>query len=193
MAGRQAKVLSQGQMKALLHYVASTRYPSRDEVMVLLSHRAGLRAAEIAAVEWGMVLTAEGVVGDMLELHDRVAKRGGGGSIPLARDLRAALTLLHAERKPDPSTTVVHSERGARLTAGAVVQRFRVLYSTLGFIGASSHSGRRGFITQAARRISTVGGSIRDVQHLARHRSLSVTAGYIDVDSDAQRRVVDLI
>jgi len=110
----------------------------------------------------------------------------------LARDLRDALVRLHAERSPEPEQHVIYSERGHAMTAGGVVQWFRRVYSGLGFVGASSHSGRRTFITQAARRISTVGGSLRDVQDLARHRSLTTTSRYIEVNAEAKRRVVDL-
>ena len=193
MAGKQAKVLTTAQFRALIHHIRGTRYPERDEVMVLLSHHAALRAAEIAAVEWHMALRADSEVGEVLELEDRVAKRGGGGTIPLSRDLRTALERLHRLRNPDPTDTIIFSERGSNMTPNGVVQWFRRTYSDLGFVGASSHSGRRGFITAAARKIGSVGGSIRDVQRLARHRSLSVTASYIAVDADAQRRVVDLV
>lgn len=193
MAGRQAKVLTTAQFRALIHHVKGTRYPERDEVMVLLSHHAALRAAEIAAVEWRMVISADSEVSEVLELEDRIAKRGGGGTIPLSRDLRGALERLHRHREPEPAQTIVFSERGSSMTPGGVVQWFRRTYADFGFVGASSHSGRRGFITAAARKIGSVGGSIRDVQRLARHRSLSVTAGYIAVDADAQRRVVDLV
>jgi integrase/recombinase XerD len=73
------------------------------------------------------------------------------------------------------------------------VNLFREWYQTLGFEGCSSHSGRRTFITNAARKISSVGGSIRDVQALARHASLTMTQRYIEMDVDAQRKVVELI
>ena len=63
----------------------------------------------------------------------------------------------------------------------------------LGFQGCSSHSGRRTFITSAARKISTVGGSLRDVQMLAGHAALSTTQRYIEADVEAQRKVVELI
>ena len=53
--------------------------------------------------------------------------------------------------------------------------------------GCSSHSGRRTFFTNTARKISTVGGSLRDVQMLAGHTALSSTQRYIDADVEAQR------
>lgn len=66
-------------------------------------------------------------------------------------------------------------------------------YEQQGFVGCSSHSGRRTFITNAARKISLVGGSLRDVQMLAGHSSLRITQRYIDGEQEAQRKIVDLI
>jgi site-specific recombinase XerD len=66
-------------------------------------------------------------------------------------------------------------------------------HSDLGFIGASSHSGRRTFITNIARKISAVGGSMRDVQSLAGHSNLQTTQRYIEVDTQSQPKVIDLI
>jgi integrase/recombinase XerD len=70
---------------------------------------------------------------------------------------------------------------------------FGRLYRKLGFTGASSHSGRRTFITQAARKIIQCGGSLRDVQELAGHASLATTQSYIAGDAEAKRRVVALV
>jgi integrase len=85
------------------------------------------------------------------------------------------------------------SERGGPTSAAVVVNKFADWYRALGFVGASSHSGRRTFITNAARKISTVGGSLRDVQLLAEHSALGTTQRYIEADGMTQRRVVELI
>ena len=66
-------------------------------------------------------------------------------------------------------------------------------YQKMGFIGCSSHSGRRTFITNAAKKISSVGGSMRDVQMLARHSNMNMTQRYIEADIEAQRKIVDII
>ena len=71
------------------------------------------------------------------------------------------------------------------MTAKAIVDWFADLYAGLGLQGCSSHSGRRTFVTRAARLIQQVGGSLRDVQELAGHRSIKTTQGYIDGDGDA--------
>ena len=74
-----------------------------------------------------------------------------------------------------------------------IINLFAAWYKTVGLKGCSSHSGRRTFITNAARKISTVGGSLRDVQMLAGHKALSTTQRYIEGDVEAQKRVVDLV
>jgi hypothetical protein len=56
--------------------------------------------------------------------------------------------------------------------------------------GCSSHSGRRTFITRATRKVSQVGGSLRDVQELAGHTSLAMTQRYIEGDTNAKRKLV---
>jgi integrase/recombinase XerD len=75
----------------------------------------------------------------------------------------------------------------------SLVNWFVTLFSEIGFDGCSSHSGRRTFITQTARLLHEAGGSLRDVQLLAGHRSLMTTERYIDGDSHAQRRLVALL
>ena len=46
---------------------------------------------------------------------------------------------------------------------------------------------------RAARKVSQVGGSLRDVQELAGHTSLAMTQRYIEGDTEAKRKLVALI
>jgi integrase len=194
--GKQAKMLTPKQETAVLTYLQTMRYPIRDRVMFLLSIKAGLRAKEIARLTWSMVTDADGQVAEVLALPNRASKgRGGGRLIPLNNLLRAALVELHQLRGDEvhPERPVVSSERGGPLTASSVTKWFFHLYRDLGMTGCSSHSGRRTFITRAARKVSEVGGSVRDVQQLAGHASLQTTQRYIEGDTDAKRKLVQLI
>lgn len=191
MAGKQAKILAAHQIDNLLLYAETTRYPLRDRVIVMLSVKAGLRAAEIANLTWDMVLDPNGSVGAILELRNCAAKKGHGRIIPLHADLREALSELQSTS--EPSRPVVLSERGCKMKARSIVIWFSRAYRAVNLDGCSSHSGRRTFITRAARLVHKAGGSLRDVQLLAGHRSIQTTQGYIDGDSDAQRRLVSLI
>jgi len=75
----------------------------------------------------------------------------------------------------------------------SVVNWFVALFKALGIGGCSSHSGRRTFITGAARNISRTGGSLRDVQLLAGHQSIDTTQAYIEGDTNSQRKLIALI
>src|SRR5712672_1866653 len=97
MIGKRAKFLSQAHVEDLLFFADNTRYPLRNQVIVLLSVKAGLRAAEIANLTWDMALDATGEVATALELHDRIAKKQSGRVIPIHPDLRAALMCLHEQ------------------------------------------------------------------------------------------------
>jgi integrase len=194
--GKQAKMLTPKQETAVFTYLQTMRYPIRDRVMFLLSIKAGLRAKEIAFLTWAMVTDAEGQLTDAIALPNGASKgRRGGRIIPLTMMLRAALVDLHQLRGEEvsPDRPVAFSERGGPLTASSVTKWFFHLYRDLGMTGCSSHSGRRTFITRAARKVSEVGGSVRDVQQLAGHASLQTTQRYIDGDSEAKRKLVQLI
>jgi integrase/recombinase XerD len=191
MSGRQAKTLSAADVSDLLVFASCTRNPLRNRVIVLLSAKAGLRASEIANLTWDMVLGPTGQVSGLLELRDHAAKKGSGRCIPMHPDLRSALENLH--RVAAHSEWVITSERRGGMTPSSIVVWFNRAFRSVGLKGCSSHSGRRTFVTRAARLVHKAGGSLRDVQLLAGHRSIQTTQRYIDGDSDAQRKLVALI
>src|SRR4029077_8135591 len=101
--GRQAKILSDAQVRAAIGHVdSSSRYPERDRVMILLSVKAGLRAKEIACLTWSMVTDAQGELGEAIHLPNSASKgKNGGRTVPLNPALRQALADLRAERGDD--------------------------------------------------------------------------------------------
>ena len=195
---KQAKILSKKQIDQLLWYVGTNRNVMRNRIIVLLSVRAGLRAKEIAGLKWAMITDADGEISDSIHLTDEASKGKSGRIIPLNMKLRHELQdwREHEAKRHGFSIAtsyVISTERAGKTSAQAIVNMFSAWYTEIGLVGCSSHSGRRTFITNAARQITTVGGSLRDVQMLAGHSSLAVTQRYIEGDSEARRKVVDLI
>ena len=191
---KQAKTLSRAQVEALLAYLATTRQPSRNRLIFLLSVRAGLRAKEIAGLTWSMVTDSNGALAADIALMDKASKGCSGRTIPISKELRAAFEawMPHC-RTRTPRDHVISTERSDFTSSQVLVNLFRAWYGRLGFQGCSSHSGRRTFITNAARKISTVGGSLRDVQALAGHATLGTTQRYIEINVDAKRKIVELV
>ena len=191
--GKQAKTLSKGQVDAVLGYLAKTRWPTRNRLIFLLSVKAGLRAKEIASLSWRMVTDAGGQIGQAIRLENRATKGQSGRVVPMNEELRTALVHYSKTVIVSDSAFLIESERSKGMAPQVVVNLFWRWYRRVGFDGCSSHSGRRTFITNAARKISTVGGSLRDVQMLAGHSNLRTTQGYIEANAEAQVRIVDLV
>ena len=192
MIGKRAKILSAKSVEDLLVFARQTRHPIRNEVLVLLSVKAGLRAGEIANLTWSMLVEPSGGIGRSVELQDRAAKKGSGRVIPVHPDLHAGLVKL-TRLTLVLDGPVIQSERGGPMTPVSIVNWFAHAYRAIGLQGCSSHSGRRTFITRAARLVHHAGASLRDVQLMAGHRSIQTTQRYIDGDTDAQRKLVSLI
>ncbi len=191
--GKQAKTLSKGQIDAMLAYLATTRHPERNRLIFLLSVKAGLRAKEIARLNWLMTNDSQGEIGWTIYLLDSASKGKSGRIIPMNEDVRNALIEYRNQVMSFAGPLVISTERGLSTSPQAIVNMFQRWYRHLGFVGCSSHSGRRTFITNAARKISTVGGSLKDVQELAGHVNLRTTQRYIEANAEAQVRVVGMI
>ncbi len=201
--GKQAKILSEPQIRATTQYLATTRNSLCDTVIFLLSVKSGLRAKEIASLTWQMVTDPEGNIADAIALQNIASKgKNGGRTIPLNKDLKQALQTLKdfaaAKRLEkgfpfDLANNVITSERGGgRMSANSVAHWFKRLYGSLSFDGCSSHSGRRTVITRWAKNISRAGGSLKDVMEIAGHQNLATTQRYVQGDTAAKRKLVDM-
>src|ERR1700691_2684775 len=136
MSGKQAKILSEQQVEDLLFFAKTTRNPDRNRVIVLLSVKAGLRAAEIANLTWDMVTDPMGNVSPRIELRDHAAKMRSGRTIPMNALVHDALVVWRA--KSSSNGPVVASERGSKMTSLSIVIWFARAYEALGLEGCSS-------------------------------------------------------
>lgn len=151
------------QIDQLLWYVGTLRRPLRNEFIVLLSVPAGLRAKEIAGLTWVMVTDADGDIGFRIHLKDKASKGRGGRVIPINRQLRQKLEDLLTQSRDehgfDISTShVITTESARKTTSQSIVNMFASWYSDVGLVGCSSHSGRRTFVTNAAKKSAASAG-----------------------------------
>ncbi len=194
MLRKQAKILSDKQQKLVLNYIEHMRNPVRNRLIFLLSVKAGLRAKEIANLTWSMITDSQGNILDRIELQDVASKGCSGRVIYINKDLLDSLSeWKKIQEETKASKYIISSERSYQTSSPAIVNFFARLFRDLNLEGASSHSGRRTFITNAAKKITSVGGSLRDVQILAGHSSLNTTQRYIEHDNNAMRKIVDIV
>ena len=195
---KQAKILTNKQQELMLGYLERTRYPLRNKIIFMLSYKAGLRAKEIANLTWLMVCDSEGQLSPEINLINKASKgKQSGRTIPMHKDLAVLLAKLLAEQKKDEhfalTNRIITTERDSKTSSQAIVNFFYNLYKDIGFEGCSSHSGRRTFITTAAKNISLAGGTLNDIRMLAGHSTLSTTQRYIEYNTDAQRKIVEMV
>jgi integrase len=187
---KHAKTLDDLMLARLIDHVGRSEHSYRDKAMVMLSFKGGLRAQEIAGLQWTDVTDAEGVVRtDFFTIPGDIAKKGRERNVPMNPMLRDALLLLQMHRKPLPHDRVIYGILKPEMTAIGVTVWFHRLYEKMGFDGCSSHSGRRTFITRLARRAALHDCSIKDVQNLAGHAYLSTTERYIEPSPNVGRLV----
>lgn len=193
---KQSKVLNKTQVASVRSHLKSGRNALRNDTIFLLSVKAGLRAKEIASLKWIHVLNGDGTLNDTLHLPDSASKGRSGREIPIHKEILTNLqTLLQtaSKRNFSPEDHVIRTERSRSTSAQVIVNFFQSLYTRMGYVGCSSHSGRRTFITECARKVSTVGGSLRDVQYLAGHSSLQTTQRYIEGSSESKKKLIGII
>jgi integrase/recombinase XerD len=196
--GKQAKTLSKKQVDNVSKMLRlNSRNGLRNQTIFLLSVKSGLRAKEIAHLTWKMVLTSDGDVDDVINLTNASSKGNSGRTIPIHKEVKENLiSLMDVQKRRrdwDVDNTVVRTERSTSTSPQAIVNMFGGWYKELGLVGCSSHSGRRTFITETSKKISLVGGSLRDVQMLVGHSSLQTTQRYIEGDSLSRKKVVNLL
>ena len=196
--GKQSKTLNKSQIQMVSNHLRNGRNGLRNQTIFLLSVKSGLRAKEISQLSWKEVCNSDGEVDTQINLTNQTSKGNSGRVIPLHKSVRENLIeLLERHRKYYAfninTSFIVRTERSPFTTSQTIINMFQKWYQTLGLIGCSSHSGRRTFITETSKKISLVGGSLRDIQMMAGHSSLQTTQRYIDGDRESQRKVVDLI
>lgn len=186
----QAKTLTPEELEKVLAYVATKKYPQRDRAMILTSCYSGLRVAEIAGLKMGDVVNDDGTIRNEVRLSAAQTKGGQPRTVFLPKKLQEELAIyLETRRARFPDIPFFHTASRLGFSANSLCQWFYWAYRNAGIAGASSHSGRRTFITTLANK----GISVRVLAGLAGHKSIAVTQKYIDVNPDLMRNAVELI
>jgi integrase/recombinase XerD len=188
-AMRQAATLTAQQLNRVLDYCKHTRHPARNRAILLTTHWAGLRIGEVAALLWADVVDSAGAVRNEFRLSAAQTKGNSACTVLIPQRLQAELERYYRAVKPSKlNTPVFATQRTAGFTANTLTHIVNGIYKSAGLVGATSHSGRRTFITNLASK----GISVRVLASLAGHRSIAVTQKYIDVNDDMKRNAVEL-
>jgi len=187
-----AKSLTAAELQRVLDYIAPRAHAQRNRCMLLLTVLAGLRVSEVAGLTIGDVRDAQGGARAEVYLAAHRVKHGHARTIYLSTRMQAELMDYMTTRTwLDDAQPLFPTLRGARraFSANTLTQHFYWMYKNADVRGASSHSGRKTFLTS----LSSQGVSVFVLAELAGHKSISTTQKYITVNDDMKRRAVELV
>lgn len=188
----QAKTFTSSELEQVLSFLQSTKHAARNRALILISHWSGLRVGEISALRIRDVCDSYMQVKSEIRLLPEYTKGKHARTIFINDKLKAELQSYASSLKvKDPNQAFFYTQKNPKrgFTPNSLTLFFKDLYTASGITGASSHSGRRSFITNLANK----GISVRVLASLAGHRSIAVTQKYIDVNDDMKRRAVELV
>lgn len=186
----QAKTLNPKELRQVLSYISYHKHAARNRAMLLMTHWAGVRVKEVAALRIADVVNSDGTINEEVRLLPEQTKGRHARTVFIAEKLRKELAAyVKTIDVRNPSKPLFYTQKSAAFTSNTLCQHFHWLYKKAGIPGASSHSGRRSFITALANR----GIGVRVLMSLAGHRNISTTQAYIDVNDGMKRAAVELI
>lgn len=197
----QARVLTERELRKVMLYCAAHPHAARNKCMLLMTHHAGLRVGEVAALRLADVIAGDGTIRAEVHLSRDQTKGNVGRTVLLPQKLRDELLAYLRARFANKDLIAVCYANAQRalfptqknplrgFSANTLCQHFGQLYSRAGVEGASSHSGRRFFITSLADK----GVAMHILMALAGHKNLSTTQRYISLNPNMMRAAVELI
>lgn len=148
-----------------------SRYPQRDDTIILVTYRHGLRASETCDLEWAQIDFGAAT------MHVRRAKNGKPAAHPIRGDELRALRQLRREQVP-PSRFVFTTERGAPFTTDALNRLIKRLgeKTSIGFpihVHMLRHS--------CGYKLANDGHDTRSIQDWLGHRYIEHTVKYTEL------------
>ena len=189
---KKAKTLNQQEIRRVLDHISTRKHSARNRAILQTSFLSGMRVGEIASLKYRDVVDGEGNIKNQILLTPDMTKGSEARIVFINERLRKELqTYANLYKPADGSLKFFYSQKKTSngFTANTLTQYFHYLYRNAGIEGASSHSGRRSFITS----IASKGVSVRVLMSLAGHKHLGTTQKYIDVNDDLLRSAVELV
>ena len=186
---KQAKTLTQAEIRRVLDYIATRKHSIRNRALLMITYLSGMRVGEVASLRYKDVVDTEGNIRDEIRLSAEQTKGNEARIVFVSDKLKKELQNYANTYTPvNTACKFIYSQKGNGYNANTLTQFYHHLYKRSGINGASSHSGRRTFITNLANK----GISVRVLASLAGHKNISTTQCYIDVNDDMKRKAVEL-
>ena len=188
---KQAKVLTKTELSRVIAVIEAGSHAARNKCAFYLTHLAGLRVKEVSALKVADIYDSVGKVHGEIILSPDQTKGNSTRSVVLNRKLQKVLAEYYSNLpKHNSDFPLIYSQKSYKpFSPNSLCQVFGRIYDAAGIRGATSHSGRRTFITKLASK----GVSAKVLMELAGHKHLSTTQRYIEVNDQMLKEAVELV
>jgi len=197
---KQARTLNEKELNLLLLYINTRKHAARDRAMVLMTFYAGMRISEVAATKIKDVLAADGTIKHEINLTAEQTKGRYSRTVVIPEKLRKEILAYLLTRYNQKELIALNysdainnplfaTQKRSGFDRNTACYHLHMLYKAAGLDGASSHSGRRSFISK----LSSKSVPLKVLMELAGHRQMQTTQRYIDVTADMKRAAVELV
>jgi len=184
MEKKQARVLTDPELESLFEFISTTKSPARNRTIIMIMHLAGLSVGEVARLTIGDILDQAGTVVEEIKISNR--------SIPTSDRLKSELQFYcQTIDISDYQAPLFSTQRSSGFTDSTLTQVVNGIYKNAGLVGASTHSGRRGFLINLANK----GVSDKVLQELVGHKNVGSTRCYVknNTSDTTLRNAVNLL
>lgn len=179
---KQARVLKDIEIRKLFKVCELTRHKERNRLIVAFSFFCGLRAIEIANLRVRNVLSPTNDILDLIILDKDQTKGSNRQTVFVNKILKREIARFIAKFPnviKEKDEFLFKTQKG-NFQSQTIQNLFKGLYKLANIEQASSHSGRRTYITKLAEN----GVAVPIIQKCARHANLATTSRYISVSED---------
>ena len=191
---KQAKTLNQKQLFLFLKQLELFKNSQRNQLIISLTFYGGLRIGEVTKLKWKDVIDNNLTVKDEIILSAENNKSNEVQRLFLNKKLRLEIvrykTFYSQKYKHlNLESPLIISQRNTQFSPNSLCQLINSLYKRCNLPTATTHSGRRSFITNLANKSLNA----KVIMSLARHKNLSTTQRYIDVNDEQLKQAIELI
>lgn len=191
---KQAKVLNEKQLRKALKQIRLYKNHQRNRLAICLTYYGGLRIGEVASLQWADVINDDFSIKDEIVLKADQTKSKTTQRIFISKKLNFEIKmfLFFCKKKYHSinfTSPLICSQKNSFFSPNSLCQLINLLYDRCNLQSATSHSGRRSFITALANK--SINAKV--IQQLARHQHLNTTQRYIEVNDEQMKTAINLI
>jgi len=191
---KQAKTLNQKQLFLFLKQLELFKNSQRNQLIISLTFYSGLRIGEVTKLKWKDAIDSNLTVKDEIILSAKDNKSNEVQRLFLNKKLRLEILkykIFYSQKYKhiNLESPLIISQRNTQFSPNSLCQLINSLYKRCNLPTATTHSGRRSFITNLANKSLNA----KVIMSLARHKNLSTTQRYIDVNDEQLKQAIELI